>query len=340
MSDIVTSENAVKADPTQTHESSKWKHARPLTACRFDPSGNWVFTGGEDTLVVRWEVATGKPTPLAAHDSWVRAIGFSKDGQSVYTGGYDGRLIWWPLAGDAPQPTRTIDAHQGWLRALVVSPDSSQIATCGNDLLIKLWDAAEGKLIREFAGHESHVYNIAFHPDGQSLVSCDLKANLKQWKIEDGSTMRSLTAAALYKYDTTFRADIGGARSLAFDSEGKFLAVGGITNVSNAFAGIGNAAVVVFDWTTGQPLRQHDPQTKVNGALWGVRFHPDGYWVGLSGGGGGGWLYFWKPESQHEFHKLKLADTGRDMDLSPDATRLAVAHADGHLRIYTMAKKA
>ncbi len=48
--------------------------------------------------------------------------------------------------------------------------------------------------------------------------------------------------------DTVFRADIGGARALTFSDDGSTLALGGITNVTNAFAGIGEVVVVLVDW--------------------------------------------------------------------------------------------
>lgn len=329
-------------DPTAIHESAKWKHSRPLTACRFDPTGKYLFTGAEDNTVQRWDAATGAVTSLAAHDSWVRAIGFSQDGQTLYTGGYDGRLIWWPATTEKPEPIRKIEpAHDGWLRALAVSPNGQQIATCGNDKLIKLWDANDGKPLGEFAGHETHVYNVAFHPTQPLLVSCDLKGIVKQWDLNEKKHVKDFAPApALHKYDTTFRADIGGARSIAFSTDGKLLALGGITNVTNAFAGIGNPAVVVFDWETGQISKTHVAKEPLNGTAWGVKYHPDGYWIGLSGGGGGGMLYFWKHDSVNEFFKFKLADHGRDMDLHPDNRSVAVAHYDANLRVYGMFKKA
>ncbi|WP_425614966.1 WD40 repeat domain-containing protein [Anatilimnocola sp. NA78] len=332
----------VDVDPAKTHEAAKWKHNRPLTACRFDPTGKFAFTGAEDNTIQRWDLATGTMIPLAGgHDSWVRAIGFSPDGQQVYTGGYDGRLIWWPATAEKPEPIRKIDnAHAGWIRALAVSPDGKTIATCGNDKLIKLWDAADGKLLGEFAGHETHVYNIAFHPSLPMLVSCDLKGNLKQWDLVEKKHVRDFAAAtALHKYDTTFRADIGGARSIAFSTDGKLLALGGITNVTNAFAGIGNPALVVFDFESAAVTTTHVAKEPLNGTAWGVRYHPNGYWIGLSGGGGGGFLYFWKPDAVNEFFKLKLPDNGRDLDLHADQKKVAVAHFDQHLRLFGLYTK-
>ncbi|HZN34820.1 MAG TPA: hypothetical protein VFB80_13420 [Pirellulaceae bacterium] len=338
--------DAPKIDAAKTHLVLEFKHSRPLIACRFDPQSRYVYFGAEDNLVHRFEIETKKLTPLAAHDSWVRALGTSPSGDVLFSGGYDGRLVWWP-AGDAePKPVRVVDAHQGWIRALAVSPDGQLLATCGNDNLVKLWDAADGKVIGTLAGHAAHVYNVAFHPSGQTLASCDLKGGLKEWDVGAGTLKRDLAAAAaLYKYDNTFRADIGGARSMAYRTDGAQLAVGGITNVSNAFAGIGHAAIVLIDLAAegkpeGKVALQLEAKEKPNGVAWGLAHHPDGFWIGLTGGGGGGWLYFWKGDAASEFHKLKLPSDGRGLSLSPQADRVAVAHADGNLRIFALHEKA
>ena len=76
----------------------------------------YLFTGAEDYLVQRWNVADGTSTPLTGHESWVRAIGFSPDGATTFTGGFDGRLIWWSTAADKPSPLAKVDAHLGWIR--------------------------------------------------------------------------------------------------------------------------------------------------------------------------------------------------------------------------------
>jgi WD40 repeat protein len=327
----------MKIDPTKTRQVLEHKHQRPLTACRFDPLGRFVFFGAEDNFVHRFDVAAKSATALSGHDSWVRALGCSPDGEVLYSGGYDGRLVWWPAAAEKPQPIRVVDAHQGWIRALAVSPDGKRLATCGNDNLVKLWDAADGRLAVELTGHAAHVYNVAFHPSGETLVSCDLKGGLKEWDIAAGALKRDLAAASsLYKYDTTFRADIGGARSIAFRADGAQLALGGITNVTNAFAGIGEIVVVVIDMPAGTAALQLEAKEKVRGTAWGLAHHPEGFWIAASGGGGGGWLYFWKGDAKEEFFKLKLPSDGRDMDLSPDRTQVAVAHFDKTLRLYSL----
>jgi WD40 repeat protein len=330
----------MNADPAKAHVADDLAHGSPLIACRFDPTGRFVFAGAQDSLIVRWELETKKKTDMPGHESWPRALGFSPDGATLVSGDYAGRLLWWNAAEEAPAPQRTIEAHAGWVRGVAVSPDGQLVASCGNDLLVKLWRADDGSPVRTLAGHESHVYNVAFHPSGGRLVSCDLKGEVIDWEVETGKEVRRLKAAPLHKYDTTFKADIGGARGLAFSRDGALLAASGITNVSNAFAGIGDPLVLVWDWESGAEPKAKKSKANLRGAAWNVALHPQGFIVALSGGGGGGHLLFWKPEEEQEFHSFKLPNTARDMDLHVDGLRVATAHADGHLRIVKLAEKA
>src|SRR5262249_55911814 len=149
-----------------------------------------------------------------------------------------------------PTPSHTIEAHRGFARALAVSPDGRLLASCGNDNFVKLWSTSDFSLVRTLSGHEHHVYNVAFHPNGQHLVSGALHGGLRQWTVADGTQTRAMDCSVLFRHDPTFRADHGGIRGMTFNREGTTLACTGITNVTNAFAGIGNPAVVLFDWQT------------------------------------------------------------------------------------------
>src|SRR5690606_905213 len=141
----------------------------------------FVFTSAEDNTVQRWKLADGSKTVLKGHDSWVFALAVTKDGGHVISGGGDGRLIWSPAEGEAPTPIRTVDAHAGWIRCLAISPDGQFLASAGNDRIVKLWNIADGSLIRQFTGHEGHVYSAAFHPSGTWLLTGDLKGAVHQW---------------------------------------------------------------------------------------------------------------------------------------------------------------
>jgi WD40 repeat protein len=328
----------VKIDPAQTHLLMQVKHTSPLIGCRIDPSGEFVFAGAQDNSIVRLHLTSGKKVQLLGHKSWVRALAFAAKEKLLFSADWAGRMIAWPISGDSPAAKWNISAHKGWARALAVSPDGKTLASCGNDHLVKLWSIPDGKPIKELASHECHVYNVAFHPDGRSLVSADLKGIVKVWDLAKGAVAREMDAKILHKYDSSFMADHGGVRSMAFSRDGALLACAGITNVSNAFAGIGNPLVVLFDWKSGKQKQLLRPKTNFQGTAWGVEIHPQGFILGTAGGNGGV-LWAWRPDKSAAYYELRLPNNARDLSLHPDGRRLAIPFFDGFLRVYDMGPK-
>lgn len=335
----MTDAKTIPADPKQTHVVKDWTHESPLIACRFDPTGRYLFTTAEDFQIQRWDVTTGEKIAFTAHDSWARGLAFLPDGETTITGGFDGRLAWWPTTADKPEPMRRIDAHNGWVRSAVVSPDGKLLATGGNDCLVKLWNPVDGTLVRELAGHEKHVYSVYFHPSGEFLISGDLAGDVRQWEVATGKLVRQFDAKALYTYNGGQRVDYGGVRAIALSPDGKHLACAGLHKATNPLGAVNEPIVLLFDWESQKVVRSHVADG-VKGVAWQALWHPDGTLIGASGGSGGGFLLFWKPDADKDFFRLKLPNTARDMDLHPDHLQVATVHHDKHVRISVMASEA
>jgi WD40 repeat protein len=346
-------------DPTRVKLRHQFKHNSPLIGCRFDPSGRFLFVSAQDDSLQRFDLLSGSKRALTGLKSWSRGMAFLASSTSslavagpqslaggwsatvpppkpitLVSGDYHGQLTWWNAADAEPKPIRTVCAHQGWLRALAVSPDGQLIASCGNDQLVRLWSSHDGRLVNTFEGHTSHVYNVAFHPTEPRLVSSELKGTLKDWNLQSGKLIRDVDLKVLHKYDSGFEADIGGCRGLNFNATGTTLACTGISNVSNAFAGVGNPLVVLINWKTGQttPLKTKDA---FQGTGWGVAFHPSGTIV-AAGGGNQGRIWFWKPEDNNNFHTVNVPSNCRDMALSPTGDLLGVAGFTGIAYVYAL----
>jgi WD40 repeat protein len=360
-------------DVTATRIATQFKHTSPLIGCRFEPSGRYLFASAQDNTIQRFDLFTGRRTSFTGHASWCRGIAFVSAAVTpmpaaarqaipipidqpailnvasslaskatapnipftLLSADYLGEIRWWDGTSDKPSPARTIVAHEGWVRALAVSPDRKLLASCGNDRLVKLWNISDGKPVRTFEGHESHVYNVAFNPSGTTIVSADLKGIVKEWGIASGKQLRELDAKAFHKYDTNFAADIGGIRGMEFSADGQKLACIGITNVSNAFAGVGNPMALLFDMKDGKAKQLKPKETNYQGTGWGVGFLPNGLIVG-AGGAGQGRIWFWKPEDASNIHTVNVPTNARDMDVHPDGTALAIAGANGTAYVYTL----
>ena len=309
----------------------------PLTTCRIDPTGRFVVAAAENFEIYRWPLAGPQSarTILHGHNSWVRSFDFSPDGRWLYSGGYDDRIGIWPLADPEPTPERMLVAHEGWVRWVRTSPDGSLLASCGNDNLLKLWDTRTWELVHVFKGHQRYPYAVVFHPDGKRLASFDLMGVIKEWDIASGKSTRQWEAKFMWGFDQKFRADMGGARDMRFSPDGKYLAVAGLTEVTNAFAGTHKPMVLLMDWEKGEFKKK----LKINsgGMAWGIRFHPEGFLVGS--GSPSGSLWFWKLDGDKPFHTFKLSGGGRAVDLSPDGRQAAVAQTDRKLQIVQFTAK-
>lgn len=324
-------------DISKTHIEKDYKADRPLLSCCFSRDGKHVFVGSEDYKVWRYQVSDGAKVEFDT-EAWVRALCISQDDKTLITGGYDGRLIWWNAKSETSASTKAIDAHDGWIRTLALSPDGKTLASVGNDKVVKLWDSIDGSLKQELNGHESYVYNVVFHPDGKSLITGDLYGNIFDWDLTSGDKKRSWVAETLTKYDKSFRAQIGGFRGMIFNDDGTQLICSGITNVSNAFAGIGNPSVVVFDYAKGEQIIEHLSKGPLKGVAWNVALHPEKFIIS-STGGSGGYLLFWKPGEKEPFHQLKMPSDVRDLALSPKGTHVAAVHSNSHLSICKLDEK-
>ncbi len=333
-----------KIDFKQTHEILQLPHNTPLTTLRCDPAGQFIAAGAQDLDVHLWRLdegmkQQGAKQTLKGHDSWVRHIAFSPDSRRMYTACWGGAVKAWDITADEPKQIYSLAAHEGAARWVSVSPDGKQLATCGNDLLVKIWKAADGAKVNELKGHERHVYGTAFHPSGTHIVSQDLISNVKVWELATGKAERSFTAKMMTGYDKKFAADMGGSRDLHIRADGAQWASAGITKLTNGFAGIHDPIIVVFDWKTGEVVDQFVAAGNFKGIAWGVRFHPQGFIIGAGAQNNGkGELWFYQPGNSKPVHTVKLSSAARALDFV-DESRLAVAHADGKVRLYAMTPK-
>ncbi len=92
-------------------------------------------------------------------------------------------------AGVATRLGTTRLRHTGAILATAWAPDGKLLASAGMDELIRLWDPATGKEVRQMKGVVAFTA-LAFFNDGKTLISADWLGSIRLWDVESGREIR------------------------------------------------------------------------------------------------------------------------------------------------------
>jgi len=89
----------------------------------------------------------------------------------------------WKLAGSGEK--LVLNGHDGGVPCLAFSPDGKVLASASKDQLVKLWDAASGRLLHTLPRFPSPIQSIVFSPDGRLLATGEFGPTSKPVQIWD-----------------------------------------------------------------------------------------------------------------------------------------------------------
>jgi WD40 repeat protein len=265
-------------------------HAGPATAVAFPPDNSHFFSGSQDQSIRDWKLASEAPLKNLGHPNLVDAVAFNSTGAFLATGCHDGNLRIWDVAKS--QPVQTVAAHIAMnqpspIYSISWSPDDKQLLTASYDRSMKLWNAADGKLIREFKGfkekefekgHHDGVFSADFSPDGKFIASGSSDRTVKLWNVADGSVVREFVNPNVSPPGPAMSgpapAHPGWVYSIRFTTDGKHLVSAG-----NAPHGHGYLAV----WNVADGKLLYGEELTL-GPIYSVAISPDGKWLVLGCG--------------------------------------------------------
>ncbi len=303
------------------------------------PRTSRIFLGGSDFAVRELDVEKDKPETkeLGRHDSYVTSLALA--GSTLISGSYDGRLIWWNV--DSGSQVRSVAAHAKWIRDVAATPDGRVVVSVADDMVCRIWDIADGRLIRELRGHAemtpndfpSMLYACAVLTDGRLLATGDKVGRVNLWDLESGKSVATFEAPAFYTWDPVQRRhSIGGIRALAFSPDGSQLAVGGIGKISNIDHLDGRPRVEVFDWQKGKRVAEFSGEGK--GLVEHLEFQPHGDWLLAAGGYTDGFLLFCDVAAKKVITQQKVPLYVHDLTLNEQVDKI---YAVGHHKVVVLA---
>jgi|CXWL01.1.fsa_nt_gi WD40 repeat protein len=337
-------------EPTSGRLVHSMEHGvKPIVAVAWSPDGSRLFAGTWDDDVTVWrardwtverKLQPAEKEPYKA----VQGIAVSTDGALVAITAKDGTVRIWEVATGAL--TRTLvgqaEGQTQWINDAVFL-DDTRLAAVSQDGTLRLWNARTGVQTGIRHGHESGITAVARHRDG-SLITGSLDGTLRVWN-PDTSSVFSTTEAM---YGIAFSAD--GSRVATTGWKGLIKTFDTRTNRElTSFVGHGQSGIRI-DWsrdgkhfaTTGNDGKvmlwdagSREKRSELLGMKGGesVVFHPGSAFV--AGEAQDGVAKVWRVSDGGE--EASLVDgTGNISDLawSPDGALLAVATADGQIRLW------
>lgn len=199
----------------------------PFRSVAFSPDGKTIAVGGDDKLVHTYGGDDGTVLDVCVgHADVVGAVAFA--GEKLISVSADKNAYAWTLypewkwvrtIGD-PASEQIVDR----VTALDFSHDGKLLASGGGSPSrsgeLKIWNVADGKLVREVAdAHSDVVFGVRFSPDDKMLASCGADKFLKTFDVATGKFIKG--------YEGHTHHVLGAAWS----SDGRTIATAGADNV-------------------------------------------------------------------------------------------------------------
>jgi len=174
----------------------------------------WIDAGAKPAAaVVKREITVPKVTPKVAVRASVNALAYSPQAKLLAVGRYGVAELAKP---DTREVVTKLVGHDGNVNALIFSADGKTIyAASGENAVrgqIKIWNVADGRLLRVIEGHRDTIYALALSPDGKTLASGSYDQQIKLWNAETGAEVKTL------------RGHNGAVFGLAYRPDGKIIA--------------------------------------------------------------------------------------------------------------------
>lgn len=203
-----------------------------LTSLAFSPDGSRLAVTTEDRKIWIHALDSQAPPTEIKRDGAVTALAFRPDGRELAVASEEAGITLYETTHYQPQ--RTLRGNADWIRSLAISPDGARLATASDDGQVRIWQrqpghAPEWRLSCRTPPGEGPVRALAFRPPtGDQLA---VVSESRMLRLFHGNTCDPAAwpdEASTGKAPATETSTVAGPwlRSLAFDADGRRLAVG------------------------------------------------------------------------------------------------------------------
>jgi WD40 repeat protein len=308
--------------------------------------GRILVTGGNDERAYAWDAATGERiASLEAPNGSVRDIKASPDGRTLFSSGWWGVVAWdaatYRALGTLSMPATVFDIaispdgrvgyavlENGTLRSWRIghgpealrlaghegrtvgafNAEGTLIATGDSAGMLRVWDARDGRLLREVRAHPTRIRSLAFHPTRAWVATCQAS----EFIMRDLETLEPVwPAVPVYALSHS---------SFDFSADGRYLALPGRDRHAHLFDAVSGEEARHFGAVPWEPVS--------------LRFSPDGERLLVVHRGPNARVFSTSDGALVSALELdgRLAWTG---DFSPDGSLLAMGDWDREVTVWS-----
>lgn len=329
-------------------------HSKAVTTLSWSADGKSLATASDDRSVKTWDSATGMQTASlsgVARDGYggpVVAFTADLDVMAVnYWGEISIRSL--PLGKTLLKIDPILDRASSTFRpdvyAMAFSPDGKLLATAGSVAaqglpggIVIVWNAQNGKIVKQFDKLPTAVGAVVFSPNGKLVAAgtngvggeLPQAGQVLAWDTETGKALHSFKVKPKVDYG-----EWASAGDVVFSPNGDRIAAAATAGSRSAPAGLilpdTGAEVRIWDLKTNKVTT---PVKGLKSSVKKVSFSPDGN--RLATAGSDKVVRVWDIQTEKELAALPSSDGVGVIAFSPDGHFLAAGSNDGSLRIWSI----
>ncbi|KAJ2697621.1 DNA polymerase alpha accessory factor Mcl1 [Coemansia sp. IMI 209128] len=181
---------------TQSITSPRYAHAEGYTALAFGKNGQFVCTGGSDSLIRVFYAPKSErdqeAITLEQHSDNILSLAVSRG--KVISGDEEGMVFSFDLGqssgsdsdGLSVEPSGTVLRSTLPARDISISSNERQVAIATDDESIRIISLLDMAVLHTLVGHRGSVNSVAYSPDSKYLASSGCDGTVRIWDMREG----------------------------------------------------------------------------------------------------------------------------------------------------------